>query len=278
MQLTPIEQQELDQATQLIEATQRQPGAGWQRIAFPDGSGSIALPPLWRINNAQRASAELQGPNDEAMAVGISIPIAPAQFAMPGVMAAPYLLPPDAYAMVSEVTARKAGQSAQVRIIELRPTAPLTDNGRADFLLADQVTLGRHYRSFALVNTADLGNGYWQFYMTLLTAPAESFAQALPVMTEVWQSWGISQGEMNRRTAEAMLTMRETNQIMQSTAEGRRTTEWHQQLTGMTLQGRWVIEDTGTGKREEVTMKELITRFEAEPGRWRMLSASEIGR
>jgi hypothetical protein len=34
--------------------------------------------------------------------------------------------------------------------------------------------------------------------MTLLTAPAEIFPQALPLMTEVWQSWSISQGEMNR--------------------------------------------------------------------------------
>lgn len=66
------------------------------------------------------------------------------------------------------------------------------------------------YRSFALVNTAMLGNGYWQYYMTLLTAPAEIFPQALPLMTEVWQSWSISQGEMNRRTAQAMLTMQET--------------------------------------------------------------------
>lgn len=29
---------------------------------------------------------------------------------------------------------------------------------------------------------------------------------------------------MSRRTAQAMLTMQETNRIMQSTAEGRRTT------------------------------------------------------
>jgi hypothetical protein len=78
--------------------------------------------------------------------------------------------------------------------------------------------------AFALVNTAMLGNGYWQYYMTLLTAPAEIFRQALPLMTEVWQSWSISQGEMNRRTAQAMLTMQEPNRIMQSTAEGQRTT------------------------------------------------------
>jgi hypothetical protein len=53
------------------------------------------------------------------------------------------------------------------------------------------------------VNTAPLGNGYWQYDMTLLAAPAER----------------------------------------------RRTTEWHQRVTGMTLQGRWVVEDTATGQR-----------------------------
>ena len=30
--------------------------------------------------------------------------------------------------------------------------------------------------------------------MTLVTAPVEIFPQALPLMTEVWQSWSISQG------------------------------------------------------------------------------------
>ena len=44
----------------------------------------------------------------------------------------------------------------------------------------------------------------------MLTAPAEAFATALPQMTEIWQSWSISQGEMSRRTAQAMLNMQET--------------------------------------------------------------------
>jgi len=37
---------------------------------------------------------------------------------------------------------------------------------------------GRPYRAFALVNSAALGHGYWQYYMTLLTGPAEVFPQA----------------------------------------------------------------------------------------------------
>ncbi len=255
--------------------TQR-PGQSWPRAQFPNGSGSIALPPGWRLNSAQQASAELQGPRGEAVAVGITMAIGPAQFSQPGVLAGPYMLPSDAFAWVSEVVARRGGYSAQTRVVEGVPTPPLTQNGRAAYLLADQMNHGRPYRSFALVNTAALGNGYWQYYMTLLTAPAELFPHALPLMTEIWQSWSISQGEMSRRTAQAMLTMQETNRIMQSTAEGRRTTEWHQHLTGMTLQGRWVVEDTTTGQRTELTQPEIITLFEKFPGRQRVVPAEHL--
>jgi hypothetical protein len=253
-----------------------QPGQAWQRVQFPDGSGSIALPPGWRINSAQQAAAELQGAHGEAVAVGITMAVGPAQFSQPGTFAGPYLMPPDAFSWVSEVIARRGGSSAQTRIVEGVPTQPLTQNGRSAYLLADQMNRGRHYRSFALVNTANLGNGYWQYYMTLLTAPAEIFPNALPLMTEIWQSWSISQGEMNRRTALAMLTMQETNRIMQATAEGRRTTQWHQHLTGMTLQGRWVVEDTLTGQRIEMTSHEMNQLFERYPGRYRVIPASEL--
>jgi hypothetical protein len=204
------------------------PGQSWQRVQFPDGSGSIALPPGWRLTSARQAAAEMQGPRAEAVAVGSTMP----------------------------VIARRGGYSAQTRIVEVAPTPPLTQNGRTAYLLADQMNHGRPYRSFALVNSAALGNGYWQYYMTLLTAPAEVFPQALPQMTEIWQPWSISQGEMNRRTAQAMLTMQETNRIMQSTSEGRRTTEWHQHLTGMTLQG--------------------YSLFERFPGRYRVVRASDL--
>jgi hypothetical protein len=127
-------------------------------------------------------------------------------------------------------------------------------------VLADQITLGRRYRSFALVNTAMLGNGYWQYCMTLLTAPAEIFPQALPLMTEVWQSWSISQGEMNRRTAQAMLTHAGD----------------HQHLTGMTLQGRWVIEDTTTGQRMELSEQAINSLFERFPGRYRVVPSDHL--
>jgi len=263
-------------AAQQPGAPSYRPGQSWPRTQFPDGSGSIALPPGWRLSSARQAAAELQGPRGEAVAVGITMPIGPPQFSAPGSLASPYMAPAHAYAWVSEVVARRSGGSAQARVVELVPTSPLSQNAQAAYLLADQVTQGRHYRSFALVNTAMLGNGYWQYYMTLLTAPAEIFPQALPLMTEIWQSWSIRQGEMNRRTAQAMLTMQETNRIMQSTAEGRRTTQWHQHLTGMTLQGRWVIEDTTTGQRAEHSQQEINSLFERFPGRYRVVPSDQL--
>jgi hypothetical protein len=170
-------------AAQQPGAPSYRPGQSWPRTQFPDGSGSIALPPGWRLNSARHAAAELQGPRGEAVAVGITMPIGPPQFSAPGSLASPYMAPAEAYAWVSEVVARRSGGSAQARIVERVPTAPLSQNAQAAYLLADQVTQGRHYRSFALVNIAMLGNGYWQYYTTLLTAPAEIFRQALPLMT-----------------------------------------------------------------------------------------------
>ena len=83
------------------------PGPSWPRAQFPDGSGSIALPPGWRLNSARQAAAELQGPRGEAVAVGITMPIGPPQFSSPGSLAAPYMPPAEAYAWVSEVVARR---------------------------------------------------------------------------------------------------------------------------------------------------------------------------
>src|SRR5580765_7148957 len=121
------------------------PGQSWPRTQFPDGSGSIAMPPGWRLNSARQAAAELQGPRGEAVAVGITMPIGPPQFASPGSLAAPYMPPAEAYAWVSEVVARRTGGSAQARIVEMVPTPPLTQNARATYLLADQLTQGRRY-------------------------------------------------------------------------------------------------------------------------------------
>lgn len=251
--------------------------AGWQRIRFRDGSGSIALPPGWRLSSAQRATAEGQGPNGEAFALGVTFAVGPPQFATPGVPAGPYLPPQQAFAWANAMsTQRSAAPIRVLRYTETLPTQPLTQGGRAEWLIAELAVGQRPYKALALVNTAPVSPGYWQYYMTLMMAPAEMFAYALPVLIEIWKSWGISQGEMNRRLDQALATMAETNAIMRGTLAARqRPTPRQQEITGDTLRGYWVLEDRATGMRIKVTVAEANDMMAREPGRYRWLASAE---
>jgi hypothetical protein len=247
------------------------PALAQQRIAFPDGSGSITLPAGWRLTSAQRAAAEAAGPNGEGVALGITMPIGPPQIAAPGVLAGPYMRPPQAFGFV-------AGQigSPVLAILDVQPSPPLTHGGEAAYLLADLNHLGRPYRAFALVNTAPLQGGYWQYYLTMLLAPREVFSRSLPTMVEIWKSWGISQGEMNRRTDRALATIKETEAIMRGTiAERNRSQPLRDSIRGELLAGEEVLEHLRTKRRVRVTTAQMNHLFELEPGEWRVVPTHE---
>ena len=44
----------------------------------------------------------------------------------------------------------------------------------------------------------------------------------------------------------------------------------------MTLQGRWVVEDTTTGQRQELSSQEINRLFERAPGRYRVVPSSDL--
>jgi hypothetical protein len=44
----------------------------------------------------------------------------------------------------------------------------------------------------------------------------------------------------------------------------------------MTLQGRWVIEDTTTGQRMELSQQEINSLFERFPGRYRVVPSDHL--
>lgn len=244
---------------------------GQQRVNFPDGSGSITLPRGWRLTSAQHGVAEAAGPNAEGVALGITLPVGPLQMVAPGVLAGPYMAPPDAFALVM-----RRGGSQVMRMVAVRPTAPLTQGGQANYLLADMNHLGRPYRAFALVNTAPLQGGYWQYYMTLLLAPTDVFARSLPQMVDIWKSWGISQGEMNQRTEKALMTIKETETIMRGEiADRNRSKPLHDSLNGELLSGEVVLEHLRTKRQVRVTTAQMNQLFELEPGEWRVVPTEE---
>lgn len=44
----------------------------------------------------------------------------------------------------------------------------------------------------------------------------------------------------------------------------------------MTLQGRWVVEDTTTGQRRELSSAEINGLFEPAPGRYRVVPSDQL--
>ena len=97
--------------------------------------------------------------------------------------------------------------------------------------------------------------------MTLLTAPAEIFPQALPPADDR----GLAVVEYQPGRDESPHGPGHAHQAGD-----------HQHLTGMTLQGRWVIEDTTTGQRMELSEQEINSLFERFPGRYRVVPSDHL--
>lgn len=251
------------------------PASGqWQRVNFPDGSGSVEVPAGWRVT-ASRGIADIAGPNGEIAVLGFSAPVVPMQ--VPGHIGGPYQGPANAFAMVADVYSRRSGYPRVSQFTAVQPTAPLTQNAQAAFVSANMVSSqGRNYKGFALVNTALLSGGYWQYYHTALLAPAESWQASLPTLIKIWQRWAISDAEMSRRLQQAISTNNEITAIMAGTVNARKPNPQHARVNGTYYAGRWIVEDTHTGQRYEVTFDEMNKMMAANPGRYRALRAAEF--
>lgn len=91
-----------------------------------------------------------------------------------------------------------------------------------------------------------------------------------------WWSSGVPPGEMNRRTEQALMTIKETNAIMRGAIDDRKRSEPRQnELRGELLQGNTVIECLRTKERRQVTVAQMNAIFEAKPGERREVPTHE---
>ncbi len=108
-------------------------------------------------------------------------------------------------------------------------------------------------RSLALVSVAPIDSENWIYYMSAVTAPEQLFAEQLPVMMQMWSSWGISQALVMERMQNAMRSMRETTAILQGVNDNmRRAGERGNLAWSQTIRGVTTIENTATGARGDV--------------------------
>ncbi len=237
------------------------PAVALQRQQFPDGSGSIGVPPGWKIGSSWKGIVNLAGPNGATAVFGLYQqvivnwmgPPSPIPGAMTGRIRSPEAALRSYYDSFSKGMISR-GQ-ASFRVVEGTQIPPLVAGGQAAMMLVEVKSAQGTARALALVSVAPVDAENWVYYMSQVVAPAQDFAQQLPVMMQMWNSWNLNPALLRERMNNAMQSMRETSAILQGMNDNQRRAGERGNLGwSQTIRGVQTIEDTTTGRRGDVDM------------------------
>lgn len=277
--------------------TEGRPGVRWQTVPLPDGSGSIRIPEGWRVTSAHQGAVDVAGPGGEAMSLGIGYPVATPEAATNPVtgqlldgLVSPPLDPVTAvrslFPRVAELLQRTNPTQPLLSAVRILEVAALQSSvgGQAAFVLWEARVGGRPYRAFSLVDCSPPASGYWMLYNSTLAAPAETFADAFPIMMEAWGGWRVDPAVFRRRLQQAYRTMQETHRLLSQTHEARnRALESSLADWTEAFRGTRVVEDRETGERRDFDIgwvDEQVEFLNERAGyeRFRQIPLRELGR
>lgn len=266
------------------------PALTWRETPFPDGSGSMRIPDGWVITFAHKGMAAAEGPHgaiERGVWTQAYTRAAMAQYmsSFPG-MPAPTLVadPTDPLTVLQAQNAHVNAFGQQrgmpprniLRVIEAVPAPPVPGYAQGAYIDFEYETRGARFRAiqYLLVGNVNM-DGSWLLYTTYVASRAESFAQNLPVLLEIWGSARTSQRVIHERLDNAMRSLREAGEIFRQTTDNRTRAQqrMHDKWTEV-FRGTRIVEDTLTGDRQSVDVaysKDIVRRLnEIEgPGRYR---------
>jgi hypothetical protein len=158
---------------------------------FDDGTGSIGLPPGWRITDVYRGRVACAGPNNSAVILGnpwgIQIPGSLSD--LPTYGKYPLARTGDIVTALREVLTK----NAQATLLSVSGSpAPQSIRGvPAYYLLYEFKQNGRMMTGLGYFTTLSYGNSTpgWELYSSAVIAPTDQFPQMLPIMMKMWNSW-----------------------------------------------------------------------------------------
>ena len=162
-----------------------------QRAQFEDGTGSIGLPPGWRITNVYRGTVSCAGPNGSAVILGhpwgIQIPGTLTE--LPTYGQYPLAQTGDITTALREVLLKNA--RANLRSVSGKPAPQAIRGVPAYYLLYEFEQNGRMMTGLGYFTTLSYGNSTpgWELYSSAVVAPRDQFPQMLPTMMQMWGSW-----------------------------------------------------------------------------------------
>lgn len=159
-----------------------------QRTPFEDGTGSIGLPPGWRIGSVYRGQVYCVGPNDAGVNLGYTWEIL-----HPGTSVSdprhPLARTGDIITALREVLYKRG--RAILRSVHGAPAPQAFRGVPAYYLLYELERNGRIVTAFGYFTTLTYGGMApgWGLYSSGVWAPREQFQQTLPTMLQMWNSW-----------------------------------------------------------------------------------------
>lgn len=251
----------------------------WQTVSIPDGSGQLRVPEGWRITGGQKGMVDVSGPHGSSANLGIWAPImTPAAVqgmpvVPPQLVVAPYCAPEQALEQVVPRMMESAAAQGfavptlrNVKVLETQALdwfrAPGAAGGEAKLIfwqaectLAGQT--GKAY-SLSLIYTAPIDPTQWLYYASSVSAPAERFAEDLPLLLGIWQSWKVHDRVFAERLKNAAERMRQVGEIIRSTTEYRtRVQDNANAAWDHVIRGDWPAEDLQTGRRADIDNMDL---------------------
>jgi hypothetical protein len=252
------------------------PALNWREVPYPDGSGSMRLPEGWVIGFSHKGMASAKGPQGWVEA-GIWGPVftRAAAARISATLRAPITLPvidpTDPVTVLQAHTAHlnASGQARGMaprnllRIVEVAPAPLVPGYAQAAYIDYEFEMSGGRYRSIQhmLLGTINV-DGTWVLYNPYVASPAETFAQNLPVLLEIWASAHTAQHVIQERLDNAMRSLREAGEIYRQTVQNReRSQQRMNDKWTEVFRGTRIVEDSLTGERRDVDLawsKEVV--------------------
>jgi hypothetical protein len=229
--------------------------ANWTRQTMGDRSAAATLPPGWHMTDCVNGAMDIVGPNKQVMALGLAFPIFSIQ--MPGSKpgsVAPYMDPVHAImfyeAGMNTIKMQQTPVSWYGKLIEQTPVQ--NPGGQGIYALQESNNEAGHRKGLMLMMTSQMTSEEWLLYTSYAVSDASTFSQDLPVMMKIWASWKVDDRLYQQRMQQALATMKETSNILQSTIDNQmRAYDNTNYAMDMVIRGNWPVENTETGAREE---------------------------
>ncbi len=210
-------------------AKTRSQNVNWRWTQLPDGSGKIKLPDGWQLS-ANQGNVAAEGPQGK-LSFGFWVPVrTPDDFMVQMTrqypIVAPFSDPVTAYQMIapqyvrhSYLTQGMTPPEASFHVIE-SSSIQYEGTMQTALILADEYYAysngqSSRMRNLLRVSVARTDATQWIFYFSVVGSPPETFAQNLPILWEIWQSWKTDDRVFQQRMNQAMRDLNEASRIFQ---------------------------------------------------------------